>query len=227
PIDRPNVSAAIHRDSRWVRGNLSGGGSCRDLCRGTPLCGRRSRGTEHGTVRGGDDERQRHEDPNSKPGHDSSYSPGRPQRAQRKPLKRSECDGSKSATTSKTPASVPMPKSPPRTNATGRALPPFPPGPPKQLESLPAKLAEVVQSVHGLGPLLSAQSATHSATFPTMSKTPQFDLQLDREPVLTASSTLLTLQSVVPSSVPGSGVPAAAPCHSRFVSSRLPASRHA
>src|SRR5262249_37330352 len=189
PIDRPNVSAAIHRDSRWVRGNLSGGGSCRDLCRGTPLCGRRSRGTEHGTVRGGDDERQRHEDPNSKPGHDSSYSPGRPQRAQRKPLKRSECDGSKSATTSKTPASVPMPKSPPRPNATGRALAPFPPGPPKQLASLPGKLAEVVQSVHMLSPLLSDQSYTQSATlsdkYHTTSMPHEYDLQLDREHELT------------------------------------------
>src|SRR5262249_51762330 len=111
--------------------------------------------------------------------------------------------------------------------AAVRATEPPPSGPPKLLRSLPGRPTEIVQSVHGLGPLLSAQSATHSATFPTMSKTPQLDLQLDREPAFTASRTLTTLQSVVPSSVPGSGVPAAAPCHSRFVSSRLPESRHA
>ena len=35
------------------------------------------------------------------------------------------------------------------------------------------------------------------------------------------------LQSVVPLSVPGSGVPAAASCHSRPVSNRFPDRRHA
>jgi hypothetical protein len=64
-------------------------------------------------------------------------------------------------------------------------------------------------------------------TFPTMSKTPQLDLQLEREPVLTESPTVEMLQSVVPLSVPGSGVPAAAPCHPWFVSNRFPESRHA
>jgi hypothetical protein len=82
---------------------------------------------------------------------------------------------------------------------------------------------EVVQSVRLVA--RSAQSATHSFTFPTMSKTPQLDLQLEREPVFTASPAAEMLQSVVPLSVPGSGVPAAAPCHSRFVSSCLPESR--
>ena len=59
-----------------------------------------------------------------------------------------------------------------------------------------------------------------------MSNTPQADLQLLREPVFTGPGES-TAQSVVRLSVPGSGVPAAAPCHSRFVSSRLPESRHA
>src|SRR5262245_35773463 len=79
----------------------------------------------------------------------------------------------------------------------------------------------LVQSVH---PTLarSAQSATHSSTFPTMSNTPQLDLQLLREPVFTAKSER-TAQSVVPPS----GVLAAAPCHSWFVRSRFPESRHA
>ena len=36
-----------------------------------------------------------------------------------------------------------------------------------------------------------------------------------------------TAQSLVKLSVPGSGVPDAAPCHSRLVMSRLPDSRHA
>src|SRR5262249_19863697 len=59
-----------------------------------------------------------------------------------------------------------------------------------------------------------------------MSKTPQLDLQLLREPVFTGLREV-TPQSVVMLSVPGSGVPAAAPCHSRFVSSRFPESRQA
>src|SRR5437870_10938168 len=102
---------------------------------------------------------------------------------------------------------------------------PVVPGPPKQLKSPPAIPVWLVQSVQLTD--LSAQSATHSNTFPTMSKTPQLDLQFDREPVFTASPAVEMLQSEVPLSVPGSGVPAAAPCHSRLVSSRLPESRHA
>src|SRR5262249_55970113 len=51
-----------------------------------------------------------------------------------------------------------------------------------------------------------------------MSNTPQLDLQLDREPVFTVPPGEI-LQSVVPLSVPGSGVPAAARCHSWFVAS--------
>src|SRR5438477_9534376 len=58
-----------------------------------------------------------------------------------------------------------------------------------------------------------------------MSNAPQLDLQFERDPVLTGPGEF-TLQSDVPLSVPGSGVPAAASCHSRFVSSRFPESRH-
>ena len=55
-----------------------------------------------------------------------------------------------------------------------------------------------------------------------MSNTPQLDLQVAREPVFTTPEEMA--QSVVPLSVPGSGVPAAAPCHSTFVSRCLPES---
>jgi predicted RecA/RadA family phage recombinase len=79
--------------------------------------------------------------------------------------------------------------------------------------------AEVVQSVQPAA--WSTQSATHSWTFPTMSNTPQADLQLLREPVFTIPGEL-TAQSVVRLSVPGSGVPATASCHSWFVGRRLP-----
>src|SRR5262249_30867661 len=73
----------------------------------------------------------------------------------------------------------------------------------------------------------SPQSATHSSTLPTMSKAPHTDAQLGREPVSAGSSPVVT-QVVAPSSAtPGSGVPAAAPCHSRLVSRRFPAGRHA
>jgi hypothetical protein len=58
--------------------------------------------------------------------------------------------------------------------------------PPKQLASPPAIPVWLVQSV--LPPLArSAQSATHSSTFPTMSNTPQFDWHSPRDPVFTAS----------------------------------------
>src|SRR5439155_44397 len=86
-----------------------------------------------------------------------------------------EFDGTPSADTTNTPASAPTPQSPPRNNVPGIFG-----------ESSPPK----------------SESATHSSTFPTMSNTPQSDLQLDREPELTASPTTEMLQSVVPLSVP-------------------------
>src|SRR5207249_3779042 len=102
---------------------------------------------------------------------------------------------------------------------------PVVPGPPKQLKSPPAIPVWLVQSVQLIA--LSAQSATHSQTFPTMSNTPQLDLQFDREPVFTGLPAVEMLQSVVPLSVPGSGVPAAARCHSSFRASRFPDVAHA
>src|SRR5262245_52543777 len=79
---------------------------------------------------------------------------------------------------------------------------------------------------------IGTQSATHSARLPTMSKAPRSETHLLRAPVsatvpLPPSGTSAVLQSVVPSSGPGSGVPFAATCHSALVGSRLPALAHA
>src|SRR6185369_12230758 len=70
------------------------------------------------------------------------------------------------------------------------------------------------------------QSATHSARLPTMSKAPRAEVQLARVPVRDRTP-LAVLQSVVPLSGPGSGVPFAPTCHSALVGSRLPALAHA
>src|SRR5262245_10463749 len=135
--------------------------------------------------------------------------------------------------TEKTPALAPSTQGPPRVNAAGRLPKPPPIGeplPPKQLTSLPARGAPttgacVVQFVQ-----LSARSlhsATHSDTFPTMSNVPQLDLQLDRDPVFTGPAEFV-VHVVVPSSAfPGSGVPAAARCHSSFRTRCLPDAAHA
>jgi hypothetical protein len=71
------------------------------------------------------------------------------------------------------------------------------------------------------------QSATHSNRLPTMSKVTRDETQLLRDPVRTADIVLFVLQSVVPLSGPGSGVPATAACHSALDGSRLPAFVHA
>jgi hypothetical protein len=60
-----------------------------------------------------------------------------------------------------------------------------------------------------------------------MSNAPRADLQPLREPAGIALNALAVLQSVVPSSGPGSGVPATAACHSAFDGKRLPALSHA
>src|SRR5437016_307179 len=133
----------------------------------------------------------------------------------------SESDGMSVAFTAKTPSSVPKTQFPPRINAPGRLLL-LEPGPPTQLKSLPKPADQFVQPS-----ARSPHSSTHSHTFPTMSNAPQLDLQLLREPVFTGLPAAEMVQSVVPLSVPGSGVPAAASCHSRFVASRLPDTRHA
>src|SRR5262249_57628480 len=93
----------------------------------------------------------------------------------------------------------------------------------KQLKSPRGRPVCVVQSVHCAA--RSAQSPPHSNMLPIMSNTPQLDLQLVRLPVLDSPPELV-LQSFAPGVFPGSGVPAAASCHSRFVSSRFPERRH-
>ena len=60
-----------------------------------------------------------------------------------------------------------------------------------------------------------------------MSKAPRADTQPLRDPVATATNALAVLQSVVPLSGPGSGVPVTAACHSAFDGSRLRAFLHA
>src|SRR5262245_3725424 len=84
--------------------------------------------------------------------------------------------------------------------------------------------AWLVQSVQYCG--RSCQSATHSPALPTIPNAPQLDLQFARDPVGTGPVAFV-LQSFGPGVPPGSGVPAAAPCHSMFVRSRFPDSRHA
>jgi len=59
----------------------------------------------------------------------------------------------------------------------------------------------VVQSAQLLA--MSLQSATHSHTFPTMSKVPQPDLQLDRDPVFAGLAEFLTHVVVPSSAFPG------------------------
>src|SRR5437588_1863024 len=104
------------------------------------------------------------------------------------------------------PARVPPreAKAPPRTSAAGPLWVVFAPA--KHMSSL-LKLAHPGQFV-GAG----TQSATHSARLPTMSKAPRADLQLVRAPVRDGPPSLAVLQSVVPSSGPGSGVPFAPTC---------------
>jgi hypothetical protein len=60
-----------------------------------------------------------------------------------------------------------------------------------------------------------------------MSNAPRDDLQALRDPAGIAANALAVLQSVVPSSDPGSGVPVTAACHSAFDGSRLPELSHA
>src|SRR5262245_10604104 len=138
-------------------------------------------------------------------------------------------DGFVPASTMKVPAPAPSAKLPPRVNAPGRLSVPLSspglkvvPGPPTQLRSPPRLAGQLVQLTER-----SAQSATHSATFPIMSSAPHADRQLAREPVSAGSTEFVTHVIAPSSATPGSGVPAAAPCHSRFVRSRFPDSRHA
>ena len=129
-----------------------------------------------------------------------------------------ETVGDPDGTTAKTPASARSDQSPPRNNAPG---PPVVSAPTRHITSSlnPPQLAHAVEC--------GTQSATHSHTFPTMSKAPQLDLQFDREPVLAGPAELVTHVVEPSSALPESGVPAAAACHSWFVSSRFPERRQA
>src|SRR5262249_46291518 len=134
-------------------------------------------------------------------------------------MKAYENDGKPMASTAKTPASVSSFQSPPRNNAPGTCANTLLPSPPKQLKSPPARPTAVVQSVQ-LPVALSAQSATHSLTFPTMSNPPQFETHPALAPVF-AGPKALTTQGAP------SGVPEAASCHSRLVARCFPESAHA
>src|SRR5262245_42088226 len=122
------------------------------------------------------------------------------------------------------PSSEPKRKAPPRTKAPGAFEVVLAPA--RHMASS-LKLAQPGQAVEA-----GAQSATHSARLPTMSKAPRDETQPLRPPVsvtdpLPPSFTSAVLQSVVPLSGPGSWVPLAATCHSAFVGRRLPELAHA
>src|SRR5215470_15215009 len=130
-----------------------------------------------------------------------------------------ERNGAKSRTASGPASGPPIEvNAPPRTSAPGKFAVVLAPA--RHMKSL-LKPPHPVQFVEK-----GTHSATHSATLPTMSKAPLADTQSPRVPVSDKSSPAV-LQSVVPSSGPGSGVPFAATCHSAFVGSRLPALAHA
>src|SRR6185369_6019432 len=93
---------------------------------------------------------------------------------------------------------------------------------PTQLRSPPCPASQKVQLVAGL-----IQGATHSHTLPTMSCTPHDETQPGRSPARAAKGELVARVAVKSSPEFGSGVPAAAPCHSSLVRSRLSERRHA
>src|SRR4030095_1932209 len=138
-------------------------------------------------------------------------------RVHRKPTKPELAAGT--LLTASGPASGPSAttKPPPRTNAPGKFKVVLAPA--RHMASLlkppqPGQFADA-----------ATKSATHSARLPTMSKAPRAETQLLRAPVgvVNVGTTPVLLQSVVPLSGPGAGVPVAATRHSALVGSRLPA----
>src|SRR5262249_26590975 len=128
-------------------------------------------------------------------------------------------DGGMSRTASG-PASGPKKNAPPRTSAPGKFAVVLAPA--RHISSLlkPPKPGQLAES--------GTKPATHSARWPTMSKAPRAETQLLRAPVGDRPGpSPEMLQSVIPLSAPGSGVPFAATCHSALVGSRLPALAHA
>src|SRR5262249_3556438 len=120
------------------------------------------------------------------------------------------------------PANVMLANSPPRASAPGS---PASLAPTKHWKS-PDGLASPFQKLTHSGSDRGTQSATHSARLPTMSKAPSAETQLLRSPVPTAIVPVV-LQSVMPLSGPGSGVPTTAACHSALEGRRLPEFVHA
>src|SRR5262245_13914881 len=138
--------------------------------------------------------------------------------AQRKPTKPNAAATPRPPAIASGPAPVPSTKEPPRVSA---------PGPPDNVlaparhirSSLPpSQLVHTVES--------GDQSATHSSRLPAMSKAPRAEMQAAAEPVRDTTFVAL-LQSVVPLSGPGSGVPSAPTCHSALDGSLLPELAHA
>src|SRR5262245_9585567 len=112
------------------------------------------------------------------------------------------------------PAGVPKKNPPPRTSAPGK----------RRASGGAAEPHRVMLKPPQPGVLVGAgsQSATHSKRLPTMSKAPHAETQALRAPVSVGKPTFgPVLQSVVPSSGPGSGDSLAATCHSALVGNRL------
>ena len=99
-------------------------------------------------------------------------------------MKPGETDGPSPASTAKTPAIVPCrsrrrePTRPERLAAPSRSA---------EAADVAAVKPERRRPVRAPTLARSAQSPTHSSTFPTMSNTPQLDLQFAREPVFTGA----------------------------------------
>jgi hypothetical protein len=62
----------------------------------------------------------------------------------------------------------------------------------------------------------SGRANVPSLKFPTVSNAPSDDTQALRDPVAATTEVLFVLQSLVPLSAPGSGVPMTPACHSAF-----------
>src|SRR5262249_12735144 len=124
------------------------------------------------------------------------------------------------------PASVPLRKSPPRISAAGSSTKSKSPGAaPARHWPSPVGLTPGLQAPHVVD--RGNQLATHSERVPTMSKAPSVDVQLLRDPVLTAANPVPVWRAVVLLPGPGPGGPSTAACHSAFDGSRLRAFLHA
>src|SRR5919109_3985142 len=119
-------------------------------------------------------------------------------------------NGGAPAKTENGPASVPLPKLPPRSRVPGKLDEAASAPRPTQVRSEPKPGGQFEQA-----DACSSQSATHSERFPTMSLVAWLEMQPAFAPVLWTEPEN-TLQGAP------SGVPATAICHSAFNGSRLP-----